>query len=118
MSYGPIMVFTSTMASGATLSNEVDLKYSFETVLLEIPSMVSNTQYHIQVASESGGTYRRMMQTTINTSAAQIHTFVIASAVTGRFVPLVGAATGMRFVKVETTATVDDGCVFKFICGY
>jgi hypothetical protein len=113
MSHGPLSVFYKTIASAATKSSEFDLARAWKTVYLEIPSMTSNTQIHIQAANESGGTYRRVYHPAVNSSAAQVNVFAITSSVTGCMVPI---PNGFRYLKVETTATVDNGATFRMIC--
>lgn len=114
MSYGPIKPFSSVIASGATLSAEINLAQNWGTVFLEIPTMASNTQFYIQAANSSGGTYRRVKFPSINSSTVGINDFAIPSSATGCFVPI---PNGLQYVKVETTATVDSGNTFRFICG-
>lgn len=113
MSYGPVKVFTVTMASAGTLSSEADLKQSWQTVYLEIPSMTSNSQIHLQAARTSGGTYRRVVLPLLTTASIQTLTFSVQSTSTSRMVLI---PPGLQYLKVETTATCDSGETFRFIC--
>jgi hypothetical protein len=116
MGYGVDAIFPATMASAGTLTSEVNLSRAWGRVYLEIPSMTSNTQIHIQGAYTStsgGGTYRRIYFDTLNSSTVGTNVYAIASAVTNAIVPI---PPGIQFVKVETTATVNDGCTFRLIC--
>ena len=106
--YG-VSVFPTTIASAATLSSEVDVGGFWDKLSIIIPTMTSNSQIHIQVAKASGGTYRRIYDQSIGTPD-----FSIASGVTSRIVEL---PTGYRYMKVETTATMDSGQGFDIICG-
>ena len=116
MGHGAISVFTATMSSGGTLTSEVDFgNRQWEKVYLAVPSMASNTQLHIQVCTESGGTYRRVKHPMINSSTVSTpNDFAIASAATNCYVPI---PNGFRFLKIESTATVDGGASFKMVCG-
>lgn len=113
MSYGPLSVFTTTMASAGTSTGQVDLARSWKLVYLAVPSMTSNTQIHINAAAEDGATFRYTYHPMANAASPTGFRFLINSAVTNAMVPI---PNGLRFIKVETTATVDNGCVFKIIC--
>lgn len=101
--YAPYVV---TIAAGATLTAEIDLGGSWNTVYLEIPTLTSNSQHHIQAAfanSAAGGTYRRVYHPPINSATSSSTPFAISSQSTNCLVPIPG---GLRFVKIETTASV------------
>lgn len=107
--------FPLSMASGATLTNSLDISNSWGSVYLEVPSMTSQTQLFVQAAVSAQGTYRRIAMPTINSSTvAANNDFTIASAVTSRMVPIPNA---FRYIKIESTATVDNGVTFRVICG-
>lgn len=111
---GPVVVYTATMASAGTLTGEINLStQAWTTVYLEVPTLTSNTQLHLKAANSTGGTFRRVKHPAVNTSSVQCNDYSIASAATGVLVPL---PAGLRFIKIESTATVDDGCVFRVIC--
>ena len=114
MSHGLTTVYTSTMASGATMSSEVDLGRAYRTVFLVIPTMAtaSNGMY-IYSSDASGGTYRAVMHPAINSATVGDNVYTIASALTNAVVPI---PAGLRFLKVNTDATVANGCSFKIIC--
>lgn len=103
-------VFPVTIASGAALSSEIDLGGRWDNTSLVIPTMASNSQIHLQVSPTSGGTYRRVYDKTLGTPAD----YSILSGVTSRVVSL---PVGYRYVKIETTATMDSGQSFNIICG-
>ncbi len=111
MSYGPISVFTVTMASAGTLSSEIDLGRSWKKVYLDPTGAASEVR--IQAAITAGGTYRQVYHPSINSSTASANIFKIPSAVSGGLIEI---PAGLRFVKVETTATVANGNAFKIIC--
>jgi hypothetical protein len=107
--YG-VSVFPVTIASAGTLSSEIDLGGRWDNTSLIIPTMASNSQIHFQAATTSGGTYRRVYDKTLGTPAD----FSVLSGVTSR---IVSVPVGFRYVKVETTATMDSGQSFEIICG-
>jgi hypothetical protein len=102
------------MASFSTLTGEIDLGHAWSQVFLEIPSMISNTQLHIQAAYTSGGTYRRVKQPPLNSSTVGTNDFAIVSGATNCMVPI---PSGLRYIKVEATATVSFTASFNVICG-
>lgn len=112
--YAPYVV---TMASAATLTSELDLSGAWNTVYLEVPTMTSNTQLHIQGSyanSASGGSYRRIYHPPLNSSTVATNPFAIVSGATNCIVPIPG---GVRFLKIESTATVNDGAIFRVFVG-
>lgn len=112
MSYGPLVPFFATMASAGTLTPAVDLQRSWKNVFLEIPTMTSNTQHYIQ-GSSSNTTYRRIYHPQQNSPAPVGAAFIVDSAVTNALIPI---PAGIRYLKIETTATVNDGAVYRIIC--
>lgn len=113
MSYGPYRVYTASMASGGTLTGEVNVGRVFENIYLMIPTMTSNTQLYIQASDVTGGTYRRIWQPVINSSTVGTNLFAVPSAVTNGMIPL---PNGFQYMKVESTATVDGGVTFQIFC--
>jgi hypothetical protein len=106
--------FPGTMASFSTSTGEIDLGHSWSQVFLEIPTMTSNTQLHIKAAASSGGTYRRVRQPPLNSSTVGTNDFAIVSSATDCLVPI---PSGLRYIKVEATATVSFTASFNIICG-
>lgn len=96
-------VFTATMTSGATTTGEIQLGSNWNNVYLEIPSLSSNAEHYINAAGDSGGTYRRVYHPSLNSSTVGTNRFAIASSVTNALVPI---PNGLKFIKVETSATV------------
>lgn len=106
--------FTLTMTSGATLTSAIDLQGGWINAYLVIPTMTSNTQIAIQTSDKETGTFRRVKHPTINSSTVATNDYIIASSATNCVVAIPG---GLRYVKVETTATVDAGATFQILCG-
>ncbi len=109
--------YECTMTSGATLSAEVDLGTAWENVYLRVPTMTSNTQHYIQCSTRSsaaGGVYRRVCHPSLNSSTVTTNDFAIASSATNRIIPI---PNGFRYMKVESTATVNDGAFYRIVVG-
>lgn len=116
MGHGLHKVYAATMASGGTMTSEVDLGRSYQNVFLMIPSMATASNGITLYASDAqGGTYRVVKHPSINSATVATNNYTITSAATNCIVPL--PVTGLQYLKVNTDATVADGCVFKFICG-
>lgn len=115
MAWEPLRVYNATMAAGATLSVEVDLKRYFRTVRLLVPTHASASDWYIQACEQSGGTFRRIASVNANTATVQLKDFTILSAVSNRMVEI--PALGARYVKVEASTANVAAIGFKFICG-
>lgn len=112
MSWGPLTVFIQTMASAGTATTYSDLGRSWKQLYLEIPTMTSNTQLHIKGTSDPSRSFRRIYHPSIASTTIETDVFAIASASTNCLVPI---PNGVRYIQVESTATVDNGCVFYII---
>lgn len=112
---GVSAVYAVTMTSGATLTSLVDLGGGWATVYLGIPTMPSGTDLYIRAGINSLATSGfRVMHPPVNTSAAQIHTFSIASSVTQRAVSI---PNGFEHIFIEySTATTATSSTFYIFC--
>lgn len=99
------MGFTSiaSMASGATLSSEIDLTQAYDKVLVGIPTMTSGCNVLFQVSAISGGTYRQLYHEPIVSSTTPTKVSV-NSSVTQAYVPL--SILGARFIKIELSTAM------------
>lgn len=111
MGYGPAVSYQVTMASGGTLSAEINLQRSFSVVYLDVTGAASEVR--LQAAGSAGGAYRQVYHPSVNSSTASANVFKIPSAASGGLVPL---PAGLQFMKIETTAAVANGLTFKLIC--
>ncbi len=108
-------VYTVSVVSGATLSSALDLGQNWDYAWLAVQSMVSNSQLYIQASDSLAGTYRRVLHPILNTATiAAPPTFTVASAVTTAMIPI---PNGLRFIKIEQTATADSGQSYKVLVG-
>ena len=98
MSYGPIQVYTVSIASGVTASSAVDLQKSYARLSVAIPTMTSGTDVYLQGASTLDGTYRRIFHPPTSVSSTVGAQFV-SSGVTQCVVPF--QHVNSRFIKVE-----------------
>jgi len=113
MANGIQRVYTATIASAATLSAALNLQRTFKRCYLEVGSLTSNSNIHLQAAASESGTYRRVVSPVVNTATVGHNTFTIGSAATGRIHEL---PPGLQWIKIETTATMDSGESFKVLC--
>lgn len=112
MAHGRYQVFSVVIASGATLSSEVDLGGSFARVYIDPTGAASEVRF--QAAASTGGTYRQVyLPQSPGTSTVQTNAWKVASAISGG---MIEGPAGLRFMKVETTASVANGATLKLIC--
>lgn len=114
---GADSVFQVTI-SGTTFSPVVDLGAAWKTVYLRVPTMTSGTEIYLQTVQNASSTVTsgfRIMHPPVNTSAAQVHTFSIASSVSQRVIPV---PPGFRYMAIEYSSLVTSvGQTFYFYCG-
>ena len=106
---GRTRVFTATIASAGTSSNEVDLGGYYTRVMLEIPAVANATR--ILVASDTGGTYRNLF-TGLADNDTSDSVFDIASTISNCFIAI--PAPG-RYLKVEATTAAANGAIYKIV---
>lgn len=111
MAHGIYKVYPVTIASGATLSSEIDLGMAFARIYIDPTGAASEVRF--QAAATSGGTYRQVYLPNVNTSTVGTNIWKVASAVSGG---IIEAPAGLRYIKVETTAAVANGVSLKLIC--
>jgi hypothetical protein len=111
MGHGIYVVYNATIASGATLSSEIDLGRSFARVMIDPTGAASEVRF--QAAATSGGSYRQVYLPTVNTSTVGSNIWKVSSAISGG---MIEAPPGLRYMKIETTAAVANGATLKLIC--
>lgn len=109
-----IKVFTVAVNSAGTFSSAFTFPDATHRAYLEIPTMVSGTDFSL-LGSSDGTIYRRVMQELPQTASVQVQTFTIGSAATNRIVPIPIAAP---YMKVELTTAPVTQASFKVICHY
>jgi hypothetical protein len=114
-SYKNAMGYTSiaSMASGETLTAEVDLKQAFDRVLIGIPTMASGADVLLQCAAKTGDTYRNLYHEPIVSSTTPVK-IQVDSSITQAYVPF--SVLGAQFIKVElSTAMTATSAQFDII---
>lgn len=104
-------IFSITMPSGVSLTNELDLGRVWNKVYLDPTNAAAEVR--LQSTDALGGTYRQVYHPAINSSTVGANIFKIPSSVSGGIIEL---PAGLRFIKVETTAAIGNGTTFKVIC--
>ena len=104
----PRTLGTATVANGATLSDEVDLRESGTLVGILCPALTNNTTVNIQVSDASGGTYRTLLLSDLSGN------WEIASGTENLFV-FVPDLAPFRWVKILLGADPGADSLFKFI---
>lgn len=103
MAYKRSMPYTASMASGETLTAEVDLNQAFDKILLGIPAMASGCNVLIKVAASSGGTYRNLYHEAVVDSTTPVE-MSVNSSVTQAYVPI--TVQGSQYMKVELSTAM------------
>jgi hypothetical protein len=113
--YNQTSYFETTVSSGVTLSDSIDLGRGWGHVSLEIPSMPSGTDIFIQGSTENGtGVYRRHHHRITNSSDNPTP-MNIDSSITNCFVPL--EFVRVRYLKIELgTAMTANAAIFRVVC--
>jgi len=104
-------VFVVTMASGATLTAEVDLGGHWTKVFLDPTGAASEVR--LQAAATTAGTYRQVYHPSVNSSTVSNNIFKIGSAASGGISEV---PNGLQYLKIETTAAVTNGATFNIVC--
>lgn len=113
MSFGPIKVFSQTVATGCTGNTitAVDLGGAFQRVFLEIPTMSTGTTVYVK-GSADNTTFRRVQHEL--TTASTCYDFAINTINTNCFVRV---PVFTNYVKVELkTAVSNESMTFKWHC--
>lgn len=113
MTYGPIKVYASTMATGALSSTTIVVQKSYRAMYLEVPSYTSATTFYVLGSVDGGTTYRRLTLNQVATANAQIFAFQVVSTVSDYIIPMPSVVSRM---KVEASAAqTATALVFNFI---
>lgn len=114
MGYKPVSNFSTTLSSGVTLSDEIDLGRGWDLVSVEIPTMTSGTDVYFQAAATSGGTYRRLHHRLTASDDSPV-AMNVNSSITQAIVPLEFVQS--RYLKIElSTAMTATSAQFNVIC--
>lgn len=113
MGYGPVTVFTATMASAGNTAT-VNLAKGWGFVSVQISTMTSGAELQ-QWASVDGTNYYQVFGQNANTATTANNAFSIASNVgtNGGISPLL---PGYQYMKLVATSAPANGCIFKFVC--
>ena len=114
MGYNPAPAFTVGIASGLTLSSQVDLGRGWDHITLEVPTMASGCDIFVQGSNSNSGTFRRfyhrIAEGTDNPTAMNLNSSVTNCLIQLEFV-------NTRYVKVElSTAMTATSASFAFVC--
>lgn len=115
MAWEPVRIFPATMAAGATLTAEIDIKNYYQVVRLLVPTHASATDWYVQGCEESGGTFRRIAHVAANTASVQLNDFRIASGISNRLVEIPGV--NFQYIKIEASTANTAQVGLKLICG-
>lgn len=114
MSYGPTQVFTTTIASAATISTFIDLgTKSYTKFLVTVASMSTNAELTLFGSPSSAAALFQPIQERVNTAPVQYQAVLITTASSGNWLTIDGVP--VRYVKFLASATVTGGGTINLI---
>ena len=115
MSYGPLVVFSDTITSGASTSAGINLKRGWKVVGVQVSTMSTAAALTVQHSADAGTTFYNAFVFS-NSSTTQANPLIIASGVGagGGFVQL--QYGGLNYVRFIASAVVSGGVGFKIVC--
>lgn len=114
MAHGVGQVFTATVASGASVSGEVNLGRTFARVYVDPLSMSTSIHFGAApVVLGAAGTYRTIKYPVISGLSAP-QTVTVGTAVSGSLVEV--PLAGLQFIKVYAAGGEADGASCTLIC--
>lgn len=111
MPVSPVLAFTKTMATGATVAT-FNVNGGYDRYTLHVPSMASGGNLSIQVANSETGTYRTLYLPQSLTSAPVA--LSIASSISNAAIDM--PFLGQYFTVNLTTATTASAYQFTVVC--
>jgi hypothetical protein len=113
MSYGPVKVFSGSIASGASTLTSIDVSKSWSRVYVELPTM--STAAELAVYGSSDGTTFRPVFERVATSSVQYQALVVASGV-GANGGVAELAAPLQYLQFRASAVVSGGVALKLVC--
>lgn len=116
MSYGPIVVFPATIASGSATSSDVVLARGWKVINVQVGTMSTAAAISIQNSADEGSTYYNVFHNTIQSATVATPQVFIASGV-GTNGGVAGVpVVGLNRIRFVSSAVVSGGVAFKVIC--
>lgn len=117
MAHGLITVYTGSIAANAKTSSTYDLKRTYDTVYIQVPSMtafaITGTCAIYVQGSYNGSTFARLYHPPVNTSSSGLNVFELPTTVSSAVVPI---PNGLRYIRIETANTMSAAVDFNVIC--
>jgi hypothetical protein len=109
------VVFTDTIASGASTSGGIDFGGGWSNIVVQVGSMSTAAAISVQHSSDGGTTYYNLFHPSIASATVGTPQYFIASGVgtNGGVVPIFGGLDRVRFLA---SAVVSGGVAIKVIC--
>ena len=116
MSYGPIAVFSATIASGASTSDSIKLSRGWKNISVQVGTMSTAMAVAVQNSADGGSTYYNVFKEPVNSATVASYQLFIPSAcgTNGSVLPV--PLDGLNQIRFVGTAVVSGGCGFKVIC--
>lgn len=116
MSFGPLRVFSDSIASGASTSGGVDLVKAWSKVGIQVGTMSTAVSLSIQNSADGGSTFYQVYAPTVNTATVGVFPLAITQSVgaNGGYVVFDGVA--LSYPRVVGTGVVSGGVSIKYVC--
>lgn len=111
MSYGPIKVYTGTIASGASTLTSISLDKSYSKIYAEVSTMSTGAALLVY-GSTDGSTFRPVYER-VNTASVQWTDVYIGTACTNGITDL---NCNFPYIQFRASAVIDGGASIKLIC--
>ena len=114
MAFGPYTVFADSIASGASTSDGVDLKKSWNKLGLQVGTMSTSASFSLQNSVDNGSTFYNVYTPMFNTATSGVLPLSVGSGVgaNGGFVVI---NAPLSYPRIVCTGVVDGGARFKFL---
>ena len=108
-------VFTDIVLSGASTSGGVDLKKSWRTISLQVPTMSTSASLNIQNSVDGGVTFYQVYRPQSNTSTVGVYPLSIGSGI-GTNGGTVILDAPLCYPRVVCSGVVSGGVNFNILC--
>ena len=117
MSFGPYVIYSDTVVSGASTSGGVDLKKAWSSISIQVPTMSTSASLSIQNSIDSGATFYQVYTPQINTSTVGVYPLSIGSGI-GANGGVVVLNAPLSYPRIICSGVVSGGVDFKYLCIY
>lgn len=116
MSFGPLRVFSDSIASGASTSAGVNLVKAWSKVGIQISTMSTAASMNIQNSADGGTTFYYAYTGAVNTATSGAYPLAIASGVGTNGGYIILSDVALSYPRIVCTGVVSGGVQIKYVC--